>query len=101
MLYEVITEPWVYAVEMGDTGSTENKINLESRITQGYEAVKEIVSKVWLYVALGILVGAGAHGYVPEDFMVALMGKSARITSYNVCYTKLLRFDIFTCVLDK
>ncbi len=70
-------EPWVYAVEMGDTGSTENKINLESRITQGYEAVKEIVSKVWLYVALGILVGAGAHGYVPEDFMAALMGKSA------------------------
>jgi hypothetical protein len=39
--------------------------------------VKEIVGKVWIYVALGILVGAGAHGYVPEDFMVALMGKSA------------------------
>ena len=39
--------------------------------------VKEIVGKVWIYVALGILVGAGAHGYVPEEFMAALMGKSA------------------------
>lgn len=26
---------------------------------------------------LGIAVGAGAHGYVPEDFMASLMGKSA------------------------
>ena len=38
---------------------------------------EEIVSKVWIYVAIGIAVGAGAHGYVPEDFMAALMGKSA------------------------
>ena len=30
-----------------------------------------------LYVALGIAVGAAAHGYVPEDFMASLMGKSA------------------------
>jgi len=39
--------------------------------------VKEIVSKVWIYVALGIAVGAGAHGYVPQDYMASLMGKSA------------------------
>jgi uncharacterized membrane protein YraQ (UPF0718 family) len=31
---------------------------------------------VWIYVAIGIAVGAGAHGYVPQDFMSALMGKS-------------------------
>jgi hypothetical protein len=43
----------------------------------GYDAMREIVGKVWLFVALGILVGAGAHGYVPEDFMASLMGKSA------------------------
>ena len=50
---------------------------LRNEIQLGYHAVKEIVGKVWIYVALGILVGAGAHGYVPEDFMAALMGKSA------------------------
>jgi uncharacterized membrane protein YraQ (UPF0718 family) len=39
--------------------------------------VKEIVGKVWIYVAAGILIGAGVHGYVPQDYLVSLMGKSA------------------------
>lgn len=70
-------EPWVYQVQIGNNGQEEEKLTLGKRINLGYSAVKEIVGKVWIYVALGILVGAGAHGYVPEDFMAALMGKSA------------------------
>ncbi len=70
-------EPWVYQAQMGDNGMEEEKLTFVSRIQSGYAAVKEIVSKVWLYVALGILVGAGAHGYVPEEFMASLMGKTA------------------------
>ena len=70
-------EPWVYQTHMGDSGLDEEKLTFENRVQLGYEAVKEIVGKVWMYVALGILVGAGAHGYVPEEFMAALMGKSA------------------------
>jgi uncharacterized membrane protein YraQ (UPF0718 family) len=70
-------EPWVYQTHMGNGESEEEKITFTKRINLGYDAVKEIVGKVWIYVALGILVGAGAHGYVPEDFMAALMGKSA------------------------
>ena len=70
-------EPWVYEVKVGQNGQDDNKISFETRIKMGFEAVKEIVGKVWLYVGLGIAIGAGAHGYVPEDFMAALMGKSA------------------------
>ena len=70
-------EPWVYETHMGNSDSEEEKLSFVKRIKLGYDAVKEIVGKVWIYVALGILVGAGAHGYVPEDFMAALMGKSA------------------------
>jgi hypothetical protein len=35
------------------------------------------VGKVWPYVLAGIAVGAGIHGYVPENFMASIMGKSA------------------------
>lgn len=70
-------EPWVYQTHFANNTLEEEKLTFEMRVSRGYEAVKEIVGKVWLYVALGILVGAGAHGYVPEDFMAALMGKSA------------------------
>jgi uncharacterized membrane protein YraQ (UPF0718 family) len=70
-------EEWVYKTKMGDSSQSEEKLRLSDRISSGFVAVKEIVGKVWIYVALGIAVGAGAHGYVPEDFMAALMGKSA------------------------
>lgn len=70
-------EPWVYETHLGNDGSDEDKITIQQRMNLGYGAVKDIVGKVWIYVALGIAVGAGAHGYVPEDFMAALMGKSA------------------------
>jgi len=70
-------ESWVYQAKVGTVGPEEERLAFPDRIKLGYSAVKEIVGKVWLYVAIGILVGAGAHGYVPEDFMAALMGKSA------------------------
>jgi uncharacterized membrane protein YraQ (UPF0718 family) len=69
-------EPWVYETHLGNKGNEEEKITFRNRISLGYDAVKDIVGKVWIYVALGIAVGAGAHGYVPEEFMAALMGKS-------------------------
>ncbi len=47
------------------------------RIRAGTDAVKDIVGRVWPYVLAGIAVGAGIHGYVPQDFMAHLMGKSA------------------------
>jgi uncharacterized membrane protein YraQ (UPF0718 family) len=48
-----------------------------ARIDLGLEAVRDIVGRVWLYVLIGIAVGAGIHGYVPENFMASIMGKSA------------------------
>ena len=41
----------------------------------GLDHVRDIVAKVWPYVVAGIALGAGIHGYVPEDFMASFMGK--------------------------
>lgn len=70
-------EPWVFEIQSGEQDEFSEKISLENRVQAGFDAVKEIVGKVWLYVILGIAVGAAAHGYVPEEFMASLMGKSA------------------------
>jgi len=70
-------QDWVYQSQFGNSGSESEKMKFTDRIQYGYNAVKEIVGKVWIFVVLGIAVGAGAHGYVPADFMASLMGKSA------------------------
>lgn len=55
----------------------EDKMGWDERVRYGIDAVKEIVLKVWPYVTIGIAVGAGIHGYVPENFLAGIMGKEA------------------------
>jgi uncharacterized membrane protein YraQ (UPF0718 family) len=74
---EKYVESWVYQIKTNAGDVEEEKISFAERIDKGIEAVREIVAKVWVYVVIGIAVGAGIHGYVPEDFMASFMGKSA------------------------
>jgi uncharacterized membrane protein YraQ (UPF0718 family) len=70
-------EAWVYSVQVGAQSEAAESTTWPDRIQYGLTAVREIVGKVWPYVVLGIAVGAGIHGYVPEDFMASIMGKGA------------------------
>ncbi len=66
----------IYQVKSGDANPDET-LDWPARIRLGLDAVKDIVGKVWIYVLIGIAVGAGIHGYVPENFMASIMGKGA------------------------
>ena len=68
-------EPWVWEIE--SRSSAEVGLTGSERIREGRAAVREIVGKVWIYVVLGIAVGAGIHGYVPTNFMASFMGRDA------------------------
>jgi uncharacterized protein len=70
-------QDWVYQSRFGNSDDDGEKLQFSDRIHYGFNAVKEIVGKVWIYVVLGIAVGAAAHGYVPQEYMASLMGKSA------------------------
>ncbi len=71
-------EGWVYATKTGGGQQDQEEAVLwRDRVQFGLDAVKDIVGKVWPYVLAGIAVGAGIHGYVPQDFMASIMGKSA------------------------
>ena len=73
---EKYIQSWVFDVKTGDAGADETKMTFSHRIKSGWDTVKEIVGKIWLYIVIGVAIGAAAHGYVPEDFMAKLMGKS-------------------------
>jgi uncharacterized membrane protein YraQ (UPF0718 family) len=74
---ERFVEEWVYEIKAAKLEIEDRKTTITERIQAGYIAVIDIVSKVWIYIVIGIAVGAGIHGYVPENFMASIMGKSA------------------------
>lgn len=69
-------QDWVFEIKSGELNMEECEPTFHERIGAGYTAVREIVAKVWVYIMLGIGVGAFVHGYVPENFMASIMGKS-------------------------
>jgi uncharacterized membrane protein YraQ (UPF0718 family) len=90
---EKYVESWVYEIKADHAENQENKIRFTDRIESGYAAVKEIVGKVWIYIILGIAVGAAAHGYVPENFIASLMGKA---TWYSVPLSILIGVPLYS-----
>lgn len=70
-------EDWVREIRAGETVHADQSMNWADRIQFGLDSVKDIVGRVWLYVVIGIAVGAGIHGYVPEGAMAGIMGESA------------------------
>ena len=70
-------EPWVYQVAAAAGEGSDARFSWEDRVRAGSDAVREIVGKVWPWVLAGIAVGAGIHGYVPEQFLAGIMGKGA------------------------
>ncbi len=74
---EEYVEEWALKAHVGSDPELEVGLSWDDRINRGLQAVREIVTKVWLYILIGIAVGAGIHGYVPADFMASFMGKGA------------------------
>jgi uncharacterized protein len=74
---EQYLEDWLREMPRTAVAVDQSAVPLGERVEAGFAAVRDIVGRVWPYVVAGIAIGAGIHGYVPEDFMAQLMGKEA------------------------
>ena len=70
-------EDWVTQTNVTGVTMEEEKLTWNDRIVYGWDAVKEIIGRVWIYVIIGIAVGAGIHGFVPSGVMASIMGKGS------------------------
>ena len=70
-------EDWVRAIPQAQVVAGKDALTLSERIDAGVASIREIVGRVWPYILAGIAIGAGIHGWVPEDFMASFMGKEA------------------------
>ncbi|MGQ9866832.1 MAG: permease [Pseudanabaenaceae cyanobacterium] len=70
-------EHWVESfVRIGDSVDEDEAtpIPMVERLQAAQYQAVEILKSVWLYVVMGIAIGAGIHGYVPTDLVVQWAG---------------------------
>jgi uncharacterized protein len=70
-------QDWVRNMRSAAADIPTAELTTVDRLKAGIEAVKDIVGKVWLWVAAGIAVGAFIHGYVPAGMLASIMGRDA------------------------
>jgi uncharacterized membrane protein YraQ (UPF0718 family) len=78
MKLERYVEGFVYEIKpQSNSQVLEEKLTWKERVHRAVESTREIVGKVWLFVIVGIGIGAFIHGFVPQDALTGIMGKAA------------------------
>jgi uncharacterized membrane protein YraQ (UPF0718 family) len=75
---ERYVEDFVWQIRVGQGGQAGTyRPTWDDRLRDAARVTREILGKDWPIVVVGIAVGAGIHGYVPEDFLAEVMGHRA------------------------
>ncbi len=75
-------EPFVWQLQKAypdgdhEDASEGDRLTWKQRFQQGWFQSSQILRSVWLYVVVGIAIGAGIHGYVPTTLVTQLAGSS-------------------------
>jgi len=75
---EKYIESWVKSLDnkQNENEKLNNKINFKNRFDFAWQSTFSILKRAWLFMIIGIAVGAGIHGYIPQSFMASVMGKN-------------------------
>lgn len=69
---ESYVQGYVREIESPDIEPVE--LTKKERISYGKEQVKEIIQRVWLYVIIGVGIGAAIHNWIPQSVIEKVIG---------------------------
>ena len=70
---EKYVEPFVYGNKLREIEL--EKMTTKDRLDFSKEQVVDIIKKVWLYIIIGVGIGAAIHNWIPENVISALLGQ--------------------------
>lgn len=91
---EKYVEPFVYDNPILEMDQEE--LTVKDRIGFSKEQVLDIIKKVWLYIFIGVGIGAAIHNYIPESFITAILGKDKWYSVFVATFVGIPMYaDIF------
>lgn len=70
---EKYVEPFVFQSAMADIDAP--KMTRKDRLRYAKDQVIAIIRKVWLYILIGVGIGAAIHNWIPQDIVEAVLGQ--------------------------
>lgn len=70
---EEYVESFVYSNKMVE--APQEKLTTKDRVDFGKNQVFDIIHKVWLYILIGVGIGAAIHNWIPENVISAVLGQ--------------------------
>lgn len=64
-----------YVYEVKEIDNEIEKMNRNDRISYSKDQVKDVFKKVWLYVLIGVGIGAAIHNWIPVSFIERVIGQ--------------------------
>ncbi|MDD4658382.1 MAG: permease [Eubacteriales bacterium] len=70
-------DQYVEAFVFGNRGAdfTPEELNARKRLRFAWGQVGEIIKRVWLYIILGVGIGAAIHNWIPRSLIIAVLGR--------------------------
>ncbi len=65
-------ESYVYEIRAAEVEIEE--LDFKGRLAFATQNLKDIVGRIWIFLLIGIGIGAAIHGYVPQEFLVSTIG---------------------------
>ena len=70
----------------------EYQMTKKERVNYSIDQVKEIIKKVWIYILIGVGIGAIIHGVIPEEFISKVLGND---NMFSVLIATLLGIPMY------
>jgi len=74
MKLEKYVEPFVFQTQSAEVDAPE--MTRRDRIVYAKDQVVAIIKKVWLYILIGVGIGAAIHNWISQDIILAVLGGS-------------------------
>lgn len=70
---EQYVEPFVHGNKVLEMEQEE--LTFQDRVDFAKDQVLSIIKRVWLYILIGVGIGAAIHNWIPQDIITAILGK--------------------------